>query len=101
MKAIFFLLIFTLLACGHAYADEQFVTADKLTIADVEAYANKTVGNQPNFKLLGIHQEGNSATLYYQYQKRGFSAHLDQLKLIRFNAGKWYCAEKNEFAKNK
>lgn len=101
MKPIFFFLIFFLVACGYVYADEDFVTADKLSIADVEVYANKVVGNQPNFKLLGIHQEGNSATLYYHYQKRGFAAHLDQLKLIRFNAGKWYCPEKNEFAKSK
>ena len=43
--------------------------ADKLSIADIEAYAKKAAGKYPNFKVLGVHQEGNSAEVYYQYQK--------------------------------
>lgn len=82
---------------SFVFADEHFITADKLSIADVEAFANKASGKYPNFKVLGIHQEGSSAEIYYQYQKKGFGTHEDTIEVVRFNSGKWYSPEEKEF----
>jgi hypothetical protein len=96
-----------LTALGHhqAYA-QQVVTTGELSDVDVkEAVKSLTIvwgmsgnwygprypGHQPSsIKVLGIHQEGNSATVYCQFMD---NQHLrtGSIKLIRFTSGKWYC----------
>ena len=97
MKSILYLVARILCGSGYVYGEENVVMADKLSISDIEAYAKETAGKYPNFKVLGVHREGNTAEVYYQYQKSGFSPHVDEFKLVRFNSGKWYNTEEEEF----
>jgi hypothetical protein len=97
MKSIGYLFVLILIICGSVYGEENFVMADKLSISDIEAYAKDTAGKYPKFMVLGVHQEGNTANVYYQYQKSNFAPHVDEFKLIRFNSGKWYNPEEEEF----
>lgn len=97
MKTIVYLILFTLSVCGFAYGEGKVVTAEKLSISDVEAYAKKIEGKYPKFEVIGIHQEGNTAEVYFKYQKTNFGPHIDQFKIVRFNSGKWYDPEEKEF----
>lgn len=101
MKTIIFVFACVLGLYSFVLADEHFVIADKLSIADVEAFADKASGKYPKFKVLGVHQEGNSAEIYYQYRKKGFGPHEDEIEVVRFNSGKWYSPEENEFLHKK
>jgi hypothetical protein len=96
MKSIVYLVLFALSVCGFAYGEDNVVTAEKLSISDVEAYAKKIEGKYPKFEVIGIHQEGNTAIVYYQYQKSGFAPHVDEFKIVRFNSGKWFYPEEKE-----
>lgn len=101
MKSIVYLVALILCISGYVYAEENVVMADKLSIAEIEAYAKRTAGKYPNFKVLGVHQEGNTAEVYYQYQKSGFAPHVDEFKIVRFNSGKWYDTDEEEFVTTK
>jgi hypothetical protein len=97
MKSIIYLVALILCISGYVYGEENVVMADRLSISDVEAYAKKTVGKYPNFMVIGVHQEGNTAEVYYQYQKSGFAPHVDEFKIVKFNSGKWYDTEEEAF----
>jgi hypothetical protein len=97
MKFIVYLVLLAFGVCGFAYGEDNVVTAEKLSIPDIQAYAKKIEGKYPNFEVIGIHQEGNTAKVYYQYQRSGFGAHVDQFEIVRFNSGKWYYPEEKEF----
>lgn len=66
-----------------SYAGDEFVTSEKLSIADVENYMKRE--GYP--RVEGIHQEGNKATIYFPDGGR-----FAKREVIRFNSGKWVCA---------
>jgi hypothetical protein len=97
MKSIVYLVFFTLSVCGFAYGEDNVVTAEKLSISDVEAYAKKIEGKYPQFEVLGIHQEGNTAVVYFtSIRNPDFGPHVDEFKIVRFNSGKWFDPEEKE-----
>jgi hypothetical protein len=90
-----FLFIFT----QAAFAQGKPVTSSKLSVADVTPdmarvvaiMAKRTIGpSKPKLiKVLGVHQEGNHATVYYLTETRGYQG-INTRDLVRFNSGVWY-----------
>jgi hypothetical protein len=101
MKWTIYFLIILFAFCGSVFADKHLMATETLSVDDVTPYAHEVTGKQPQFEVLGIHQEGNSATVYYKYQKKNFAPHFDHIKLVRFNSGKWFNLEENEFITQK
>ncbi|MDY6837438.1 MAG: hypothetical protein SWH78_05640 [Thermodesulfobacteriota bacterium] len=82
------------------------VTTEKLTIADVKGHLAR--GDWLTLEeVYGIHQEGNTATVYYKGKEpvppfiaaEGFQVTEATLELVRFNSGKWFVKDGATFLK--
>lgn len=91
----------------HAYAGEvvpskqtgQVVTSEQLSISDVKKSVVQCLASQECTlgKVLGIHQEGNSARVYTQYAFKSGKRDLIVIDLVRFNSGKWFNTSLKDF----
>ena len=82
----------------------EVVTTKNLTIKDVQTAilsGSLSIYNRrglwglssmaPNsLKILGVHQEGNTATVYCPFNTKEGSQIIGRVGLVRFNSGKWF-----------
>lgn len=111
MKKLIATSIITLMAFvfySGVFAESTFVTADKLTINDVQGFFRNNIdgkGFSNSMKVnefIGIYQNGNEAMVYYRWSGvegiRGSNVanalHADTC--IKFNDGRWFCFIKND-----
>ena len=91
-------------------ADAVFVTASSLGVSDVVAFVTRIVEarsameNKIEFVgIYGIHQEGNSAKVYYRIKKMmkdtatPSAFETSTVDFIRFTSGVWFCPERNHY----
>ena len=91
-------------------ANAVFVTSGSLQVSDVVGFVKRFVnemsaaGNATELVgVYGIHQEGNSATVFYRTKKlvkgTGVPAEFETstLDLVRFTSGVWFHPERNEY----
>jgi hypothetical protein len=70
----------------------QVVTSEHLSIDDVKKTAVQCLASKECIlgKVLGIHQEGNSARVYVRYSYKAKKDDVIVVDLVKFNSGKWY-----------
>ena len=82
----------------------EVVTTKNLTIKDVQTailsgslliyyhnYPCELSSMAPNsLKILGVHQEGNTATVYCHFNTKEGRQQIGRVDLVRFNSGKWF-----------
>ena len=91
-------------------ADAVFVTSASLEVRDAVAFIQRTVETRSAMEngiefvgIYGIHQEGNSATVYYRIKKMmkgtGTPAAFETAteNFVRFTSGVWFCPDKNHY----
>ncbi len=115
LLSILTLAMLLLIVCTTGWAQENFVTAKKLSLDDVKnailtgSLLIRTPGGgnwsipeiEPNsIKIRGIHQKDNTATIYCSFTVRGQNSSYNgkyntndkrsYVSLVRFDSGKWY-----------
>jgi len=112
MKKLIATSIITLIALtvySVAFAEGTFVTADQLTIKDVQGFFRNNIdgkGFRNSMKVvevIGVYQNGKEAKVYYRwsglspfagsYLREENVLHAD--RCIKFNDGRWFCIIKN------
>jgi hypothetical protein len=91
-------------------ADAVFVTSASLAVSDVLAYVRRIVETRSAMEsgiefvgIYGIHQEGNSATVYYRIKKTAkntatpLAFETSTIDFVRFTSGVWFCPEANHY----
>jgi hypothetical protein len=91
-------------------AHALFVTSSTLDVSDVVAFIQRIVEVQSAMEnniefvgVYGIHQEGNSATVFYRIKKMMKDAatplafETSTVDFVRFTSGVWFCPEKNHY----
>ena len=95
-------------------ADLVFVTSSGLEVSDIVSFIQRIVENrnltEGEIKLVGIygiHQEGNSAKIFYRIKKmiKGTGTpsafETSTLDLVRFTSGVWFCPEIDHYVVKK
>lgn len=119
MKQIITLLLMLLLSVSFTQvigAQEKVVTSKILEVSDVQNSINtgklnvifdgrnpfgleQTIPN--SIKILGVHQEGKTATIYIVVdltQKVGGAKRIPGMaKIVQFNSGEWFCPGSGQF----
>jgi hypothetical protein len=91
-------------------ADAVFVSSASLGVSDVVAFIKRVVETRSAMEngiefigIYGIHQEGNSATVYYRIKKlmKGTGTpsvfETSTIDFVRFTSGVWFCPEGNHY----
>jgi hypothetical protein len=91
-------------------AHAVFVTSSSLGVSDVVAFtkgigeARSALKNEIEFVgIYGIHQEGNSATVFYRIKKAMKDTatpsvfETSTIDFVRFTSGVWFCPEGNHY----
>jgi hypothetical protein len=89
-------------------ADAVFVTSSSLGVSETVSFIKRIVEEQSALEnkiefigIYGIHQEGNSATVYYRVKKmlkgtgNPSAFETSTVDFVRFTSGVWFCPEKN------
>ena len=95
-------------------ADAVFVTSASLGVSDVLGFIQRVVETRSALEqgiefigVYGIHQEGNSATIFYRIKKmmKGTGTpstfETSTLDFVRFTSGVWFCPETNHYVVKK
>ena len=99
LKQIIFVLILFISLTKFAFAGENIVTSKTLAIKDVQNHVQTVMeSTYPNCSVtvFGVHQNGNSASVYFQYKLGGRVAKT-RIEFVMFNSGKWFCTKDNQF----
>jgi len=91
-------------------ADAVFVTSSSLEVRDVVSFIQRIVEERSVMEdkiefvgVYGIHQEGNSATVYYRIKKMMKDAatplafETSTVDFVRFTSGVWFCPDRNYY----
>jgi hypothetical protein len=91
-------------------ADAVFVTSSSLEVSDIVSFIQRIVEKQSALEndiqfvgIYGIHQEGNSARVFYRIKKMvkgtGTPAAFETstVDLVRFTSGVWFYPKRNEY----
>ena len=91
-------------------ANAVFVTSASLEVGDVVAFIQRVVETRSAMEngiefvgIYGIHQEGNSARVFYRIKKMmkdtetPSAFETSALDFVRFTSGVWFCPEKNHY----
>jgi hypothetical protein len=91
-------------------ADAILVTSSSLQVIDVVAFIQRIVEARSAMEngiqfvgIYGIHQEGNSARVFYRIKKMmkdtatPSAFETSTVDFIRFTSGVWFCPEKNHY----
>jgi len=101
MKKVFCISLLLMILPVLIFGAEKFVTKSTLSVSDIQNYTQMKLSNSDNLSVLGIHQIGNEARVYYSYiytdgagrQKLSTSS----FSIIRFNSGKWFDHGREKF----
>jgi len=72
------------------FAGEDVVTAKTLNMNHVQKYILKKYNDPWKVTIFGIHQNGNSATVYVHIKHPRGADKSANLRLVRLNSEKWF-----------
>ena len=100
MRKMFLVCLLTavVLLPSVTFAGESVVTAKTLNISHVQTYIARK-HNDPRWiiTIFGIHQNGNSATVYVHTKHPQGADGSANIHLVRLNSGKWFVTNDEAF----